>query len=250
MPYNFINRTGDTKKMSKSAGDVITAAELLEMLPPEVVWFFVLRYAPDKQLFFDEGPTLMRLVDEFGELLAKADKTPGEQQLLELCLHGIEQPTISRVPFSMLVASYQAALKDVPRTLEIIGRSEYAEVAQADAEIIRSELSFIDAWLSKKAPDELKFSLAETVDANQFTDLQKQFMTDLASRIEAAPDDADGAWFHAAIYELKDSSGLQPKELFTTLYQAIIAKDSGPRAGWFLSILPRDWLVQRLRLQG
>jgi lysyl-tRNA synthetase class 1 len=188
MPYNFINRTGDTKKMSKSAGDVITAAELLEMLPPEVVWFFVLRYAPDKQLFFDEGPTLMRLVDEFGELLAKADKTPGEQQLLELCLHGIEQPTISRVPFSMLVASYQAALKDVPRTLEIIGRSEYAEVAQADAEIIRSELSFIDAWLSKKAPDELKFSLAETVDANQFTDLQKQFMTDLASRIEAAPE--------------------------------------------------------------
>jgi lysyl-tRNA synthetase class 1 len=250
MPYNFINRTGDTKKMSKSAGDVITAAELLEMLPPEAVWFFVLRYAPDKQLFFDEGPTLARLVDEFSELLNKTDKTESETQLVELCLHGIERPTISRVPFSMLVASYQAALKDVPRTLEIIGRSEYAEVAKADAAVITEELKFIDAWLTKKAPDDLKFALAETVDAEQFTDIQKKFMTDLGDTIERAPADADGAWFHSAIYELKDSSGLQPKELFTTLYRAIIGKDSGPRAGWFLSILPRDWLLRRLRLQG
>jgi lysyl-tRNA synthetase class 1 len=250
MPYNFINRTGDTKKMSKSAGDTITAAELLEMLPPEVVWYFVLRYAPDKLLFFDEGPTLMRLVDEFSELLNKAEKTEGEQQLVELCMHGVEQPTISRVPFSMLVASYQAALHDVDKTLEIIGRSEYSQVASEDADVIRSELRFINSWLSKKAPDDLKFALTETVDVTKFNDVQKQFMAQLAERIESAPTDADGAWFHEAIYGLKDSSGLQPKELFTTLYQAIIGKDSGPRAGWFLSILPRDWLVHRLRLEA
>jgi lysyl-tRNA synthetase class 1 len=250
MPYNFINRTGDTKKMSKSAGDTITAAELLEMLPPEVVWYFVLRYAPDKLLFFDEGPTLMRLVDEFSELLNKAEKTEGEQQLVELCMHGVEQPTISRVPFSMLVASYQAALCDVDKTLEIMGRSEYSQVASEDADVIRSELRFINSWLSKKAPDDLKFALTETVDVTKFNDVQKQFMAQLAERIESAPTDADGAWFHEAIYGQKDSNGLQPKELFTTLYQAIIGKDSGPRAGWFLSILPRDWLVHRLRLEA
>jgi lysyl-tRNA synthetase class I len=28
----------------------------------------------------------------------------------------------------------------------------------------------------------------------------------------------------------------------------LIDKTSGPRAGWFLSILPRDWLVARLQL--
>jgi lysyl-tRNA synthetase class 1 len=41
---------------------------------------------------------------------------------------------------------------------------------------------------------------------------------------------------------------MDPKEMFTTLYRALIGKDSGPRAGWFLSILPRDWLVVRLHL--
>jgi lysyl-tRNA synthetase class 1 len=250
MPYNFINRTGDTKKMSKSAGDVITAAELLELLPSVVVWFFVLRYAPDKQLFFDEGPTLMRLVDEYGELLSKSQKTRDEQQLLELCLHGVGQHTISRVPFSLLLASYQAALKDPQKALEIIGRSEYAQVAIEDAEIIIAELQFIDTWLVRKAPEELKFSLREAASADDFSPAQQNFLNTLAERVAAAPENADGGWFHNAIYELKDSSGLPPKELFTTLYQALIGKDSGPRAGWFLSILPRDWLIKRLRLEA
>jgi len=248
LPYNFINRTGDTKKMSKSAGDVITAADLLSMLPAEVVWFFILRYAPDKQLFFDEGPTLMRLVDEFGELLAKPDKTDADKQLLDICLHGIERPTVSRVPFSHLVASYQAALRDTDKTLEIIGRTEHARTVREDADIIRAELKFIDAWLDKRAPEDVRFSLLEKVDASGFSDAEKTYMSELADKVIKAPEDADGDWFHKAIYEFKDDSKLEPKELFSTLYRALIGKTSGPRAGWFLSILPRDWLVKRLKL--
>lgn len=250
LPYNFVNRTGETKKMSKSAGDVITAADLLEMLPAEVVWFFILRYSPDKQLFFDEGPTLARLVDEFGELLAKADKTEAEKQLVELCLHGVDQPTISRVPFSHLVASYQAALKDASKTLEIIRRTEHADVVEQDASIISAELKFIDVWLNKRAPDELKFALLNKVDGGQFSEMQRKFLVQLADKVAVAPPDADGDWFHKAIYAFREESGLSPQELFQTLYQALIGKTSGPRAGWFLSILPRDWLVKRLKLEA
>lgn len=250
VPYNFINRTGETKKMSKSAGDTVTAAQLLEVLPAEVVWFFILRYSPDKQLFFDQGETLMRLVDEFGELLAKPDKSAIDQQLIDICLHGIETPTVSRVPFSHLVASYQAALKDEDKTLEIIGRTEYTEVVKKDSDIIKSELKFIAAWLDIYAPEEVKFSLAETVKSYDFTEAEKSFLFNLATAVAEAPDNADGAWFHTAIYNFKDSSGLQPKELFTVLYRVLIGKTSGPRAGWFLSMLPHDWLVKRLRLEA
>lgn len=250
LPYNFINQTGETKKMSKSAGNVITASDLLEMLPPEVVWFFLLRYSPDKQLFFDEGPTLMRLVDEFGELLSKTEKTDDDKRLLDICMHGVERPTVSRVPFSHLVASYQAALRDTDKTLEIIGRTEHAAVVDEDADIIKAELKFIDNWLDKRAPADVKFELREQVDPGEFGDTEKQFMSRLANKIEQAPENADGDWFHKAIYEFKDSDGLAPKELFSTLYRAIIDQDSGPRAGWFLSILPRGWLVKRLRLEA
>lgn len=248
IPYNFVNRSGETKKMSKSAGNVVTAAELLKMLPAEVVWFFLLRYSPDKLLFFDQGPTLMRLVDEFAELLAKPHKTAEEEQLLDMCLHGVKEPTISNVPFSHLVASYQAALKDPAKTLEIIKRTEHATVVDKQAKTITAELGFIDEWLNTWAPEEVKFDLADRVDAKQFDAKQKAFLSALADKVDKAPKEADGEWFHKAIYDLKDQTGLKPQALFQTLYQAMIGKDAGPRAGWFLSILPREWLINRLRL--
>lgn len=249
VPYHFINRVGDTKKMSKSAGNVITSSELLTILPPEIVWFFLLRSSPDKQLFFGEGETLLNLFDDFASLLIKDNKEQWEQQLIELCLHGVEQPTVSNIPFSHLVASYQAALKNPDKTLEIIGRTEYAKIAVDQQDIIRRELQFIDNWLQQWAPEDLKFSLQETTDPAAFSEAQKAYFTGLANKITTAPEDADGAWFHQAIYEFKDSVDLAPKELFGSLYQLIIGKDSGPRAGWFLSILPRDWLLARLRLE-
>lgn len=245
VPYNFINRTGETKKMSKSAGNTITAAELLDMLPPEIVWYFILRAAPDKLLFFDEGDTMMRLFDDFAALLAKPDKTETERQLVELCTHGVE-PTVSNIPFTHLVASYQASLKDADRTIDVIRRTEHAATAERDADIIRSELRFIDAWLQNRAPEDVKFELAEQISTEKFTEQERVFLEALGNKVAAAPIDADGTYFHERIYELKDELGMSPKDMFTTLYRVLIGKTSGPRAGWFLSILPREWLIRRL----
>lgn len=248
IPYNFINKTGDTKKMSKSSGDTITAADLLQILPPELVWFFILRYSPDKLLFFDTSETLIKLFDEFSELLANTKKTDEEKHLIELCLMGVETPTVSRVPFTHLFVSYQSSLRDTNKTLDIISRTEYSQQASEDKEIIVKELKFIDSWLNNWAADDVKFELADSLNV-EFNDSQKQYMRELAEAIESAPEDADGEWFHKAIYGFKGKTDLEPKMLFTTLYQALIGKDSGPRAGWFLSMLPRDWLVSRLKLE-
>ncbi len=246
VPYHFINRVGETKKMSKSAGNVITAKELLTVLPPEIVWFFLLRSSPDKQLFFGEGETLLRLFDDFAALQAKSDRTESEQQLLELCLLHVDTPVVSNVPFSHLVNTYQASLRNPDQTLQTIARSEYAEVAATQADTIRRELAFIDTWLDRWAPEEMKFSLAEHVEAASFSETEKRLFTLLAEKIAAAPADADGEYFHLALYSLKDELGMQPKEIFSALYRLLIGKTSGPRAGWFLTILSRDWLLGRL----
>lgn len=245
VPYDFINRTGETKKMSKSAGNTITAAELVDIIPAEIVWYFILRAAPSKLLFFDEGDTMMKLFDDFAALLAKPDKTEAEQQLIEFCTHDVD-PTVSNIPFTHLVASYQASLKDADKTIDVIKRTEYAATAERDAEIIRKELRFIDNWLKSRAPEEVKFELAETINPDDFTETEREFLARLGEKVGHAPTDADGIWFHNAIYGLKDELDLSPKEMFTTLYRALIGKTSGPRAGWFLSILPREWLMKRL----
>ncbi len=248
VPYDFINLAGDTKKMSASRGTGLDAEEGSTIMPPEVVRYFILRAAPSKRLYFDPVNGVVQLMDEFAALAAKPDRTPNEAQLLYICTHGQDRKTVSRVPFSLLVASYQAALKDADKTLATIKRTEYAQVAEEDAQIIRNELAFIDKWLEIRAPEEVKFAPAEQVDAGQFSDSERAFLQKLGDKVAQAPADADGAWFHDAIYELKGESGLDPKAIFSALYRALINKTSGPRAGWFLSILPRDWLVARLHL--
>jgi lysyl-tRNA synthetase, class I len=218
-------------------------------LPPEVLRYFVLRYPPDKQLFFDETDSVVRLIDDFAALLAKEDKSADDQMLIDISMAGVAQTTISNIPFSHLVASYQAALKDIDKTLEIISRTEHAQTVNRQDDIIRQELKFIDNWLKNWAPEDVKFELAARP-PKDLNDKQIDFLQALAKKIEAAPADADGEWFHKAIYELQDTTGLLPKQLFSSLYRALIDKESGPRAGWFLSILPREWLVARLKLEA
>lgn len=248
VPYDSIHMVGDTKKMSASKGTAISAMEGTQIMPAEVIRYFILRSALNKPLYFDPVDGLVKLMDEFAELTAKSDRSEAEERLLYVSTRG-NKPVVSRVPFSHLVESYQASLKEAGKTLDVIKRTEHSKTAEEDADIIRKELQFIDEWLHLRAPEDVKFSLAEQVNANDFTEVEQHFLKGLGEKVAEAPQDADGMYFHERIYELKDQLGLQPKQMFATLYKALIGKTSGPRAGWFLSMLPRDWLVRRLKLE-
>lgn len=249
--YDFINMVGDNKKMSASKGTGLDAVQGAQLMPPEVVRYFILRSPASKRLYFDPINGVVQLMDEFAAFAAKEDKTEEEQQLWYICTRNADSSarSVSQVPFSHLVTSYQASLKDVEKTLEVIGRTEHSNVAEEEADIIKAELTFIDRWLEHNAPEEVKFSLIDLSEVTQLSDAQKSYLAQLAEAIASAPEDADGMWFHQLIYGFKESSELEPKELFITVYQVLIGKNSGPRAGWFLRLLPRDWLIARLKLE-
>lgn len=249
--YEFINRAGDVKKMSASVGNGIEMSEVVDVLPPEVIRYFVLRSPANKTIYFDPVGGAVKLMDDFAQLLAKPDKTEDEKTLLYLCQKPIgETVVVSQIPFSHLVESYQAALKDSDKTMGILKRTEYAEAVASNEEIIKAEFKFIDKWLNKWAPESVKFELAQNVVKTDFSPEQQQWFAELAEAISAAPKGADGEWFHKALYAVKDAYNLQPKDIFIPLYKLLIGKEAGPRAGWFLSMLPRDWLIKRLRFEG
>jgi lysyl-tRNA synthetase class 1 len=248
--YDFINLFGDTKKMSASKGTGLSASEATGIIPSEVMRYFILNSPPNKLLHFDPIGGLTRVIDEFAALLAKPDKDAREKRLVELCINSVES-VVSSVPFSHLVASYQSALKNPEKTLETIARTEHGENIKDQQEIILKELKFIDNWLDKWAPEDVKFHILDKVDATKFSQAEKEYLKALAAKIESGsgPNEVEAEWLHKAIYEFKDKSELEPKQLFQVLYQVLIGKDFGPRAGWFLSILPRDWLVARLKFE-
>lgn len=249
IPYDFINLAGDTKKMSASKGTGLDAEEGVTIMPPEVVRYLVLGVPPKKRLYFDPVGGVVKLMDEYASFAAKTDKTPDEEQLHYICTRGGEERSVSSVPFSHLVASYQASLRDTAKTLDVIRRTEYHGVVDAEADIIRRELAFIDAWLDKRAPNEVKFSLREQIEKADFSENEVKLFAFLAEKVTTAPTDADGAYYHQAMYAAKDELGMHPQEMFSALYRLLIGKTSGPRAGYFLSILPREWLIARLKLE-
>jgi lysyl-tRNA synthetase class 1 len=245
IPYDFVNLAGDNKKMSASKGTGLDAIGAVKILPPEIVRFLMLQYPPSKRLYFDQDKGVAQLIDEFAEMMANNPNNP----VLLACREGLN-PVVSRIPFSHLVASYQASLKNPEETLKVLQRTGYDEVVGQNRQILIEELQYIDEWLKKWAPEDIRFELKEHLDPNKFSEDEKDYLKNLGEKVAQAPEGADGEWFHKAIYEIKENMNLQPAKVFSPLYRALIGKESGPRAGWFLSILPRDWLVKRLNLEA
>jgi lysyl-tRNA synthetase class 1 len=247
VPYDFINRVGETKKMSKSAGDVVTVEGALEIMPPEIVRYFVLRSMPSRMLKFDEGLGLYNLVDEFAKVqqAVAAGEHPEFEQAYLVAVAQTVQQTISSVPFGHLVQSYQAARRDVERTLEMLERSGYKAAVAGERDVIVRELKFVTNWLDKYAPESVKFQLQDKLPEVELTQEQQAFLGTLASAVEQ--DELSAQGMHDAVYAAAEASKLKPGQAFVSIYRVVLGKDSGPKAGWFLSELDRSWLVARLR---
>lgn len=244
-PYEFINRKGETKKMSASSGDVITPADAAALMPPELLRYFVLKRRPGLTLFFDTGIGYGRLFDEF-KLLRPTNNLDARA----VATLGNNEPILSNIPFVHLSTAWQSAHGDKQRTKEIIQRSEHGGKVQEQSELIDRELDYIDGWLKTWAPEEIKFSVQEQLPEVELNDVQRSALSQLASKISSAPEGADGQWFHEAVYSLKDEADIEPKELFQAIYKVLLGKNSGPKAGWFLSIQDRKFLVDRFNLKS
>jgi lysyl-tRNA synthetase class 1 len=91
----------------------------------------------------------------------------------------------------------------------------------------------------------VKFSIAQETPQIELEDVRKGYLAALAGELEEGEWSADT--IHNAIYELAKSRELKPKMAFQTLYQAILDQNYGPRLGYFLSTLDKDWVVGRIR---
>lgn len=241
VPYEFINSLGQTKKMSKSSGDVLTPKDALAVMPAEILRYFVVGPRPSRTLVFDAGLGLYTLIDEFAAI-------KGESMTMAAAYarSSAAQDLVADVPFNHLVAVYQAAQGDLNEVLEILRRTGYEEAADKQAAIIERELKFVQNWLVKYAPESVKFMVQPNLPEVELNEAQRIFLAKLAAALDG-DGDMDGQAMHEAIYAAAGEAEIKGGEAFRALYRVILGKDSGPKAGWFLSSLERPWLVERLQ---
>ena len=71
-----------------------------------------------------------------------------------------------------------------------------------------------------------------------------RYLGALASALAAAA--WDGESVQAAIFDTARGHDLPAGRAFTALYLAFLGRSSGPRAGWLLAALERDFVIGRL----
>lgn len=248
VPYDIISLKGETKKMSSSLGNLITLYEALEFIPPEILRYFTFKSRPDRQLNFDPEIGLYNLMDEYAktESATLAGENPEFKRSWQIASLSGGDHVISSVPFSHMVTVYQTANGDMNTILELLKRTGHEQAVTKQAVAIKKELAYIDRWLEKFAPEKVKFNVLKKLPKLEFSDTQDNFIALLANKLEDSAMDPET--IHNTVYETSVETGLKPAEAFKTIYELFINKQYGPKIGFFLSCLNKDFVIARLKL--
>ena len=232
IPYEWINLKG-VGAMSSSKGIVIPVREFLEVLPPEIVRYIIIRVKPKKHIDFDPA-NLLELVDEFEEGIKRGDRS------VQLSLVG--DVKYSDVPFRHLVVVGQIAKWDVEETIEILERTGYRVDDDLKRDVER-RLRYARNWIERFAPERLKFEIPDSVSRDMFGDDERKFLLEFSKKLvnDMSPEE-----IHNLVYRVSNEVGIKPAKGFKAIYKAILGKEYGPRVGYFIKMLGVDWVKRRL----
>ncbi len=224
--------------MSSSRGNVLSVAELIEMVPPEVLRYFVIKARPSRRIVFDPGLPLLRLVDEVDDASARGR----DDRALELSRAAGFRPV--GVPFHHLVLVAQVAGFDPDRVMELLARGGYRDL---DREAIAERLAMARRWLDRFAPEDVRVEVPDELPqkARELSPGQKAFLDRLAERLPAL---SGAGEIGAVIRELANAEdGPGTRAAYQAIYAALLGRDRGPRAAEFIATLGPERAAARFR---
>jgi lysyl-tRNA synthetase class 1 len=235
--------------MSASKGLGATAKAVSDMMPPELLRFLMVRTRPNQPIDFNiDGDTIPRLYDNHDECaeiyFGKATDNPDlgrafyYAQLDPATIQRRFLPRFSRIAFIVQIPHLDLEtevqkLKEAPLTTE--DRREAADRAD-----------YARIWLRDFASESARFEIQSEIPEGAY-DLsleQKEFLESVAILLRDSAD-LTGEALHARLHELRKASPLQARDAFGAIYLALLGKDSGPQAGWFLEAVDRRFLIER-----
>ena len=235
--YEWIRLKG-LGDMSSSKGNVVAVEEVLEVVPPDVLRYFITRPNPSASLALDPVTQLLNLVDEVDD----QTKKQRDARAVELSQAGGFTPI--GIPFNHIINVHQVAQGDLAQVKAILARTGYT---WGSDDVLAERCRYAENWLRRFAPEEYKFQVAAVLpqSARAFPAEQRVALRTLAERL-AAPPKKNAEAIHQAMYDVATESGIGMGALCGLLYQALIGKERGPRAGWFVEILGVDFVCKRL----
>ncbi len=252
--YEWIQLKGKGA-MSSSRAIAVSAQDMLSITPPEVMKFLVAKSEPKKHIDFHPGLPLLDLVDEYDRyervyygLESMGGKDVRDQKrIYELSSIRDRKPNgeLFQVPLRHLVTLVQ--LYPEPEVL-----MEKAVPPDAGPEIkdyVRERVEAAKNWVEDFAPDRVRFHVIQEVDeaAAQVDDEAMGYLAALADRLGNTEWDPES--IHNEFYECSKEIDVSAKKMFRSVYRVFLGQKYGPRLGYFLSSMDKEYVLNRLRLK-
>lgn len=240
--YDFFVIGG--KKMSSSKGLGVTAKEISEILPKEVLRYLMAKN-PRKVIEFDpSGVTIPNLFDDYDRSM-KAFETKDSNPDLARSWEIVQESNFEagyRMRFSKVALISQMHRIDLFDEAKV---EKGANLSEYELTNLNERLEYAKKWLEKYAPADFIFKIQETTPKVELSAEQKRFLLQLQEAYNER-NDWSGEELHARIHELKKDLEIQPKDAFSAIYLAFLGKDSGPQAGWLLASVDKELLNKRI----
>ncbi len=217
------------RKMSSSRGVGTAAIDMLDILPPELIRFMMVRIKVNTQINFDpsDPQIIPNLFDDYQKAAdAYFDKANDDlARIFELSQVGeIKKPPSVR--FSVLAQWVQ--MPNMTEEIEKEGLSEWAKYAKV--------------WVERFAPEDQKFVVQKELPKVELTDQQKEVLRKSAEFVAQTSNPEE---LQTKIYGLGKELGLNPSETFSSFYKVLIGKDHGPKLAWLLASLDSSFVKTR-----
>ncbi|MGQ9582362.1 MAG: lysine--tRNA ligase [Thermoplasmatota archaeon] len=242
------------RKMSKSLGNVLTLEEFLRVAPPEVMRFFFFRTRATRHKDFDISRNLLHIIEDYEHVervyYGRDRPSPQEDEVdlrraYELSQVTAPLPTYFQVPYTHLVTVVQIR-PDLRGVREILARHGQLEGLDGGWEAkLDEKAGCARAWVETYAPEEHRFRLQEALPAVPLDAEERELLRAVAEELEKLEWDAER--IHHTIHETGKSLKMDAGKTFGAVYKVLLGKERGPRMGYFLKSLERDWVLRRLR---
>jgi len=247
--YDFIGIKGTPGKMSSSRGKVVDLYDVLKVYTPELTRYLFAGTRPNTEFSISFDLDVIKIYEDYDKterIAWGAEKAKNEEVYAkERRIYELSQPEglparmPYQVPFRHLTSLLQIADGDIDRVL-----AGLPDLQEDQVPAFRRRCECAKYWVAECAPDEFRFSLRGPGEVADLADAEKAAIRDLRDRVIAGIDGyADDKSCAEAIYAVAADHGMDGKALFRAAYQALVAKDQGPRLAGFLRSIDKQRLL-------
>ena len=256
VPYEFFTLGG--AKMSSSKGIGMTASELAELLPPELLRYLVLRTQPRRAIDFAlDVPSLTKAFVEYERLWRSAagdEPRPSDSQLYSIS-RAMPEAIVPRAPefsppFDSVLSLVQQPHVDLEAHVTALG----VDLSDAEADWLAVKEAAAHALVRSRPDLAGKLKMLNAIEAAEqrsaLDDRQLAFLREFAKRLAVLKQWSARA-IQDEVFESARGVEIDPQTdaalVFGALYTVLFGAETGPRAGSYLEFLGRDETLQRLR---